>query len=636
MRRTVTPPQIASRGTEATQRYSFLHKPKAAGRLLFLMVFLLSALYTAKELKHGWIPFDEGTLGLSADYVLHGAVPHKGYLDGYTGGLTYLNALAFRIFGANSLSIRYMMFMFFLLWVPAVYYVASRFVSEPVAAALTFLAVAWGPPNYTAPLPSWYNLFFATFGLAALLRYINVQRVRWLVVAGLCGGLSFLFKQTGLYFVAAAILALIFRERVANVEEADSQNRYPLYRIFVCAALLLFEISIPCVVLRKPSLFAILYFLIPSSFIAGVILFRELIFRKAGGGRFSFLLRELVPFLIGAAIPPALFLIPFIRVGALPDFIRDVFIMPGRQIVHAALIPHLLIFAVGAIGNMALIFGVFLAQPRLRRWTAGLILLGMPFGLVLAFFIPQIHRVIWCVIWVLLPTLAIVGSLMLVRRSSLNEMKRDDLQKLFLVLSVSTLSGLIQFPTIFPSYFPYVAPLVVLAAAAIVSLLNYQPRFFLVGTYCFVLFYVMFEVTPGFLHVAGQGYEPSTETATTNIGRLDGIRISASDARTYETLGSIIRQHARGEYIFATPDCPEVYYLYGFHDPMRFFFDYQDEPRGRRQRILQTIRDRHINLIVINSTPIFSSHVSPDLRSAFEQEFPNRAGSGQFEVRWKP
>ena len=633
--RTRTTPQVARSFPEATEKHFFLHNPRA-GKLLFLVVFLVSGLYTAKELKHGWIPFDEGTLGLSADYVLHGAVPHRDYFEGYTGGLTYVNALAFRIFGANSVSMRYMMFGFFLLWVPTVYYVASRFVSGPAAAVLTFLAVAWGPPNYTAPLPSWYNLFFATFGLAALLRYVHVQKIRWLVLAGLCGGFSFLFKITGLYFVAAAVLALLFRENVANVENSGLQRRDTLYRIFLCAALLICEVFILFTVLRKPSLFAFLYFLIPCSFIAGVILFHELSFPKTRGARFPFLLRELLPFLTGAAIPVVLFLAPFIRIRALQDFLWDVFVMPGRQIAHAAITPPLLIFAVGAIGNVALIFGVFLAQSKHRRRTEGLILLGMAFALTFAFFIPQIHRVIWCVIWVLLPTAAIAGSLMLVRRFSLNEMTSEDSQKLFLVLSVSTLSGLVQFPTIFPSYFPYVAPLLVLAVAAVVSLLNYQPRFFLAGAYCFVLSYVMFEVTPGFLHVAGQGYEPNTDTVTTGIDRLGGIRISAFDAQTYETLGVIIRQHARGEYIFATPDCPEVYYLYGFRNPTRFFFDYHDEPQDRTQRVLQTIRDRHINLVVINGHPIFSGNISSDLRSAFEQEFPNRADTGTFEVRWKP
>src|SRR5712692_9752887 len=110
---------------------------------------------------------------------------------------------------------RYMLFLFFLAWVPANYYAASRFVSAPVAGAVTLLAVAWGLPNYAAAMPSWYNLFFATFGLAALLRYIEAQSDRWLLIAGLCGGISLLFKLLGLYFVAGAVLFLLFREQMA-------------------------------------------------------------------------------------------------------------------------------------------------------------------------------------------------------------------------------------------------------------------------------------------------------------------------------------------------------------------------------------------------------------------------------------
>ena len=85
----------------------------------------------------------------------------------------------------------------------------------PVAGAVTLLAVAWSIPNYSAAMPSWYNLFFATFGLAALLRYIETQKRRWLLAAGLCGGISCLFKISGLYFVAGALLFLLFREAVA-------------------------------------------------------------------------------------------------------------------------------------------------------------------------------------------------------------------------------------------------------------------------------------------------------------------------------------------------------------------------------------------------------------------------------------
>ena len=78
-----------------------------------------------------------------------------------------------------------MFFVFFLAWVWAVYYAASRFV-PPVASAPTLLAIAWGPPNYAAAMPSWYNLYFATFGFTALLHYIKKQSGPWLPLAGLC------------------------------------------------------------------------------------------------------------------------------------------------------------------------------------------------------------------------------------------------------------------------------------------------------------------------------------------------------------------------------------------------------------------------------------------------------------------
>src|SRR5258706_4951174 len=97
---------------------------------------------------------------------------------------------------------------------------------------------------YAAAMPSWYNLFFATFGLAALLRYIEMQTGRWLVVAGFCGGISFLFKLLGLYFIAAALLFLLFRVQMASsAAPADRPERlwyrwFPLTNVILYQALL--------------------------------------------------------------------------------------------------------------------------------------------------------------------------------------------------------------------------------------------------------------------------------------------------------------------------------------------------------------------------------------------------------------
>src|SRR5215470_2215126 len=105
------------------------------------VVWLLSIVYMAAYLKRGWKPHDEGTLGLSAERVLQGQLPHRDF-DDYTGGLTFAHALAFRIFGINSVSMRYVLFAFFVPWVPSLYYIASRFSSAHAAGMATLLAVA--------------------------------------------------------------------------------------------------------------------------------------------------------------------------------------------------------------------------------------------------------------------------------------------------------------------------------------------------------------------------------------------------------------------------------------------------------------------------------------------------------------
>src|SRR5579862_6410053 len=243
---------------------ALLIRPSSRSWLSVALVLLLSGLYLARELKRGWVPGDEGTLAESADRVLHGDLPHRDYHEGYTGGLSYLNAAAFRLFGTNLASMRYMLFIFFLAWVPAVYYVASRFVSPLAASAVTLLAVAWGPPNYAAAMPSWYNLFFATFGLAALLRYIDAQSNRWLLVAGFCGGISFLFKLLGLYFVAGTLLFLLFREQMAPIAVPAERRESLWYRSFLITSVLLYEAAVFGLLRQLANAATYLYYWVPN------------------------------------------------------------------------------------------------------------------------------------------------------------------------------------------------------------------------------------------------------------------------------------------------------------------------------------------------------------------------------------
>ena len=151
---------------------------------------------------------------------MQGQLPHRDFGEIYTGGLSFIHALAFRAFGVNLMSLRICVFLFFLAWLPAVYYIALRFTSAIAAGAITLLAVAWSYPNYPAAMPSWYNLFFATFGAAALLRYLEVRTRRWLFVAGVCGGVSILIKVIGAYYIAGALLFLAF------LEQSESRGQF--------------------------------------------------------------------------------------------------------------------------------------------------------------------------------------------------------------------------------------------------------------------------------------------------------------------------------------------------------------------------------------------------------------------------
>ena len=268
-------------------------------------MWILSLGYLGFYLKRGWIPHDEGLYGQSAERLLLGELPHRDFDENYTGGLTLLNAVALRALGFNLGSIRMVLFAVFALWVPCVYYIASRFISPALAGAVTLLCVAWSTPNYTAAVPSWYNLFFAVFGIGALLRHLEVGSRRWLFIAGLCGGFSILAKITGLYFVAAVLLFFVFREQGLGKEEATNQSKSAgFFRVFLIGGLTLFLMFLTKLILSIPGVGGIVYFVIPTAILVSLLLYREFAGTPSPSrGRFINLARMVVPFAAGRRFP---------------------------------------------------------------------------------------------------------------------------------------------------------------------------------------------------------------------------------------------------------------------------------------------------------------------------------------------
>ena len=67
----------------------------------------------------------------------------------------------------------------------------------------------------------------------------------------------------------------------------------------------------------------------------------------------------------------------------------------------------------------------------------------------------------------------------------------------------------------------------------------------------------MLEVTPGFIEDMGEQYFAGQTSRNSHYPPRRRLRVYPGQARIYEELATILKQHARGEYIYATPDCPK-------------------------------------------------------------------------------
>ncbi|MGB6200040.1 MAG: glycosyltransferase family 39 protein, partial [Candidatus Acidiferrales bacterium] len=469
-----------------------------------LAVWMLSVGWLGVFLRDNWVPHDDGMLAQSAERVLEGQLPHRDFDEVYTGGLSYLHAAAFKLFGTNLFSIRLMLMLFFALWVPVLYYCASRFVGPLGAALVTFLGVTWSVPVYPTGMPSWYCLFFATFGVAALMRHLETRARVWLFVAGLCGGFSFLAKSPGIYFVVAALLFFVYREqseaRMAS-EDGVSSARLPgrLYSLFVRVSIFAFVVALVLLIRRLASLPELYNFVLPGFALGLVLLIRESrSTASADGERFWNLFRLAIPFLAGAALPIVLFLIPYARAHALRSFYNGVFVTPFMRISMATYAPPRMIMLLALVPIGGLVGFACYSKRGESTAVGAAALAGFVAVLIASEHSNFVYRFAWHSAATAIPVLVVAGSLVLLRAGSGWNLTEQRRQQIFLMLCATALCSLIAFPYSSATYFCYVAPLVVLAAVAILSTRDPAPRLLPKLAAGFYIVFMMVVVTPGF------------------------------------------------------------------------------------------------------------------------------------------
>ena len=604
--------------------------------VITLAVVLLGASYVGWHLTRGWIPFDDGTLAHTAERVLRGELPHRDFDDVYTGGLAFLDAGAFRLFGTNLLALRLPLFGVFLLWIAAVQYVASRFVRPLAAAGITAAAIAWSLPNYPAAMPSWYNLFLATFGTAALLRHLEDGRRRWIVLAGVAGGLSFLVKVIGLYYVAGAMLFFVDLARV-RARAAAGPRPLPslLYSAFVVGALSLFVVALALLVRHQHTPGDVAQFLIPGALLAA-LLARDEWSAPAGDTRLRLrsLADCLVPFFAGVAIPIVPVLAHYAWVGALGAFYHGVFVLPARRFGVSAMSPGSLRSMLALVPLLLVVVIASRVRTTVRRWLVAACALGALALLVYTGSNATSYQLVWHSVRAIPPVLTLVGAVVLSRPRRADASDAMLRSRCVLLLPVASLCSLVQFPFASANYFCYVAPLTLLAA---VALWRYLPSLGLALPATITGFYLAFAVVrlnPTSLYTMGAAYRPYMETRPLPLER-GGIDVPIEHAEIYGHAIPLLQHVARGGYTWASPEMPEVYFLSGLRNPTRTLFEFLDDTTAYTARTLALLESHHVTAIALNRAPRFSRRITPDLAAALAARYPYAADIGSMQVRWR-
>ena len=593
------------------------------------LAVVVAGVYVAFHLQTGWFPHDEGQLGQAAERVMQGELPHRDFDEMYTGALTYLNAASFHLFGVRSESTRWMLFLFFLPFCASLFWIAARACPPWAAALVTFFCAAISLPVYSAAIPSWYNLFFMTFGIAAMLRFLDTGHIRWILLAGGFAGVSMLFKITGLYWLAAAILFLVYHEQQLP---AQSNKSSLTFNLLVSICLGLFALIGLGFCRTVDPLMAGIHLSLPMISIAAFLSWQQC--RYANKGSFRFRLQRLLKLqipLITAALVPLAGLIVFYWVhGATSSLYEGLVELPRRRLEGASSPFPATIWFCCAVPLAAIVLAALLSSCK---WTSALslsgackkwiVVLGCVAGLViiLTWKTPWGFQLTFQSVRNIGPFICLGGLATLALRHK--KLPTRHKAELFLLVAAATLASLVQFPFAADFYFMYAAPVVVLGAVFLTRWQPVQMR----AVQAFVLGGItLFAITRMASPVPNANINGKSDGIAESVGlERCSLVVRAPTAQVYrEVITEIQARTAPGDYIFAGPDFPEAYFFANRRNPTRIFYDFfQPEFSADTASLLQLLNEHEVNLVVLKQFQVFSPQ-SAELQAMIADQFPHQ------------
>jgi hypothetical protein len=154
-------------------------------------------------------PVDEGYFIYTSSRVLAGDLPYRDFSTPYTPGFFYLNAMLFRLFGMDLLTLHLSVVVARLALLGLVYLLARRIVPPAFAALPVVLLLAQDQaPAAWESHPAWWASVAMLLTVWCVCRHWETGRFGWWAAAGFAAGAAFAFKQNIGLFSLAALVAL--------------------------------------------------------------------------------------------------------------------------------------------------------------------------------------------------------------------------------------------------------------------------------------------------------------------------------------------------------------------------------------------------------------------------------------------
>lgn len=514
----------------------------------------LAAVDLTTHLNRYWVAFDDGAMGLAAAMVRAGRWPHVDFTDVYSGGLALLDAGAFALFGDQLISLRIPLWIATILWVGVLASCFRRFVPPPAAAGLALVGYLWGPPLYTAGMPSWYLLFFATGLCWALLRWNETEDPRWWAVGGVCIGLGLFFKINALFLLAAAGAVILTDER-----HRGGISAAVIVLLGALAAGVIVALGWPWPDAATLAL--------PLLALTAAAVYHEGRARAGAPAAFSRTLRPGGWLALGIAVIVVPWTLAYAIHGGLAELARGLFVLPFRRPHSASLLaPPFQPLDLLPIGLLPLL--VFARWRDKYAVGAAVVLVALAFYAtdLVAIAPTATVRILWRTArgWSILVPLMI--AIVRVRQGG------PELRGGMITAWIAAWFALIQYPFAGANYLAYAAPLILLAGAAALQGRIVRPIGAAIATSLAVV--VLGAGHGQSLNELGYTYHiPQARLVPIRTPHGGGLLVPESNARLVEATVAVLDAWG-ARTIVAGPDSPHLYYLSGRPTPDREFFEF--------------------------------------------------------------